>query len=117
MASQITKTIRIRVLVEGKEHILDTYPNEYANLMVLIFDKIYPENFGDCKGIGRCGTCHIKILNSSIVLPGQDRNETTTLGKMENTDNTSRLACQILITDLINDLRVEVLNDSELGLY
>jgi ferredoxin, 2Fe-2S len=117
MTASITKTIRIYVLVEGKEHILDTYPNEYANLMILIFDKIYPENFGDCKGIGRCGTCHIKILNTSFTLPDQDRNETTTLGKMENTDDASRLACQILITDVINGLRVEVLNDSELGLY
>jgi ferredoxin, 2Fe-2S len=117
MSASIKKTIRIYVLAEGKEHILDTYPNEYANLMVLIFDKIYPENFGDCKGIGRCGTCHIKILNRPFLVPDQDRNETTTLGKMENTDSKSRLACQILITELINELRLEVLNDNELGLY
>jgi ferredoxin, 2Fe-2S len=117
MIASIKKTIRIYVLVDGKEHVLDTYPNEYANLMMLIFDKIYPENFGDCKGIGRCGTCHIKILNKSFTLPVQDRNELTTLGKMENIYDTSRLACQILITDLINELRVEVLNENELGLY
>ena len=117
MTKSVTETIRVYVLVEGKEFILDTFPNEYASLMMLIFDKIYPENFGDCKGIGRCGTCHIKILDAPCTLPDQERNEATTLGKMENIDATSRLACQILITDKIDGLRVEVLNEIELGLY
>jgi ferredoxin, 2Fe-2S len=73
------RTIHIHVRVQEKEFVLDTFPNEYSNLMMLIYDKIYPDNFGDCKGIGRCGTCHIKILNPAA---RPDRNEKTTLSRL-----------------------------------
>lgn len=33
--------------------------------MALLYDKFYMEDFGECKGIGRCGTCHIHILNDA----------------------------------------------------
>lgn len=117
MSLYTERTIRIHVKVREKEFVLDTYPNEYSNLMMLIYDKIYPDNFGDCKGIGRCGTCHIKILTPALRLSHQDRNERTTLSRLEASDVDSRLACQILINSSINGLHVEVLNDDEPGLY
>jgi 2Fe-2S ferredoxin len=117
MSVQTERTIHIHVKVQGKEFVLDTFPNEYSNLMMLIYDKIYPDNFGDCKGIGRCGTCHIKILSPALTLTHPDRNEKTTLSRLEASNTDSRLACQILINSSINDLRVEVLNDDEPGLY
>lgn len=117
MSFNTFRTIHISVLVYGKEFVLDTYPNEYPNLMMLIYDKIYLENFGDCKGIGRCGTCHVRILTASTKLPDQQRNERTTLGKMEITHSNSRLACQILIDTTIDGMLVEIQSENDLGLY
>lgn len=117
MSLPIERTIRVNIRVQEKEFVLDTYPHEYSNLMMLIYDKIYPDNFGDCKGIGRCGTCHIKILTPAQRLPLQDRNEKTTLSRLETADTDSRLACQILIDSSIDGLHIEVLNDEEPGLY
>jgi 2Fe-2S ferredoxin len=117
MSFQIERTIRIHVMVHEKEFVLDTYPNEYSNLMMLIYDKIYPHDFGDCKGIGRCGTCHIKILTPTLALSQLDRNERTTLSRLEASNIDSRLACQILINSSIDGLHVEIMNDDEPGLY
>ncbi|MEO6845231.1 MAG: hypothetical protein ABI184_08660, partial [Ginsengibacter sp.] len=40
---------------------VSTYKGEFRNLMVLINEKIYVEDFGECKGIGRCGTCLVEV--------------------------------------------------------
>lgn len=84
--------------------------------MQLIHDKIYTEDFGDCKGIGRCGTCHIRILNCPENLTDRQRNEETTLRKMDNIEFNSRLSCQILVDEKLNELHIEVAGDSP-GLY
>jgi len=114
--SKPVKNIKIHLLYAGNEHTLETYTNEYANLMLLIYDTIFIEDFGDCKGIGRCGTCHIKILNRDNELLQRQRNEETTLSKMDNIEMTSRLACQILIDEKLDGLHIEVMGDSP-GLY
>ena len=56
--------IHITVMYEGEAYELDTYEGEYRNLMMLIFDSLYTEEFGECKGMGRCGTCLVEVLSS-----------------------------------------------------
>jgi ferredoxin, 2Fe-2S len=111
------RDIELFVNCEGKDYTFQTYTNEYRSLMVLIYDKIYVENFGDCKGIGRCGTCHVHLLNGEGELLQREGNEQATLDKMPVTEPRSRLSCQILIDEKINGLCVEVVDDGELGLY
>lgn len=58
----ITRTsIQFTAWYEGEKYELQTYEGEYRNLMVLLHYKMYIENFGECKGMGRCGTCAIKV--------------------------------------------------------
>jgi 2Fe-2S ferredoxin len=111
------RTIKVTVLCEGKEYILETYVHAYRNLMMLIYDNIYLENFGDCKGIGRCGTCHVQLLHYDDALLTRVANENTTLGKMPIVKTTSRLACHILVDERIDGLVVEIMRDDDLGLY
>jgi ferredoxin, 2Fe-2S len=111
------RDIEVKVIHEGKEFVFHTYAGEYRSLMALIYDKIYIDNFGDCKGIGRCGTCHVHLLNYTGDLLKREGNEEATLGKMPVTISNSRLSCQILIDEKINGLSVEVVLDDELGLY
>ena len=108
--------ITVYVTIEGKEHAFKTYAGEYRNLMMLIYDKVYIENFGDCKGIGRCGTCHVHVLNRPELLQRQG-NEQTTLGKMSAVVESSRLACHILLDAAADGLKVELAHDEDPGLY
>ena len=77
--------------------------------MTLLYDKFYVEDFGECKGTGRCGTCHIHILNPREELLNKERNETTTLHRMGTVSANSRLACQILIDEKLNGLHIEII--------
>lgn len=99
--------ISLTVNINGEVYHLKTHANEYRNLMMLIYDKIGPEDFGDCLGMGKCGTCLVAI-ESKIGLSSHDRNEETTL-RRAGTGYGSRLACQILIDEQINGLTVKVL--------
>lgn len=99
--------INITVNCEGEIHHLKTYPNEYRNLMMLIYDKISPEDFGECLGMGKCGTCLIEI-SPEIFLNSYDRNEETTLVKV-GTGNGLRLACQILVDENIDGITVNLI--------
>jgi 2Fe-2S ferredoxin len=110
------KALVVYVTIDGREHVFHTYPGEYRNLMMLIYDKVYIENFGECKGIGRCGTCHVHVLNRPDLLQRQG-NENTTLGKMSGTADNSRLACHIVLHAALDGLKVELVNDEDPGLY
>ena len=61
--------IRFTIIDGDKERVVETYTSEYRNLMALITDKIYVEDFGDCQGMGRCGTCVVEILNTENNFP------------------------------------------------
>lgn len=100
-------TISLTVICEGGTHHLKTFPNEYRNLMMLIYDKLSPEDFGDCLGMGKCSTCLIEI-ESDTNLTSYNRNESTTLQKAGK-EKGMRLSCQILIDEHINGITVKVI--------
>src|SRR5687768_14178618 len=96
------KSITIFVRKDNTEHTFYAYPNEYRNLMELLNDKLYIEDFGDCKGVGRCGTCTIKVHSPELCLAEPERNEQITLTRTHINPKHIRLACQLLIDTSIN---------------
>ncbi|HEY9363250.1 MAG TPA: 2Fe-2S iron-sulfur cluster-binding protein [Chitinophagaceae bacterium] len=107
----IEKTaIHFKVICDGQEHELVTYPNEYRNLMMLIFDKIYVEGFGECGGMGRCGTCTIEITGLPDHLNEMARNEEATLNKKGAGPNL-RLACQFLIDKNLENTTINIVDN------
>jgi 2Fe-2S ferredoxin len=102
------KDITIQVIYEDELSVIQTYKDEYRNLMMLIYDKIYTEEFGECKGVGRCGTCLVEILESTTDISTYERNEEITIARTGLTGNNLRLSCQILIDHQINNLKVKV---------
>ncbi len=96
------------VYYRGEKHELKTYAYEYRNLMVLLSDKMYIEDFGGCKGTGRCGTCAVKIEGLSAAVNTLDRNEERTLFKMGIHGGDVRLACQILVDEHLDNITVEI---------
>ena len=107
--------ITIYVQYENTIYILKTYPYEYRNLMQVIYDQIIIDDFGDCKGTGRCGTCLIEILNNQEIASQRVGNEASTINKLDQIVNNSRLACQILIDNKINNLQCKIIKTDSLG--
>ena len=105
--------IRVVVIMNSEEYILETFPHEYRNLMMLICDRMYPEDFGECKGIGRCGTCHIQISNDNGELRRIWGNETATLSKTAFVRESSRLACHIPIDEKLDGVVIRLITENE----
>lgn len=86
---------------------------EYPNLMELIVNTYY-EDIGECLGRGLCGTCHVKLVKGTYQNP-KDHTETNTLNHLYFTDETSRLACQILLDETIDNLTFKLISDNNLN--
>src|SRR5688572_25915856 len=91
------KSIHFSVNYADAEYVLQAYEYEYRNLMVLLSDKIYVDDFGECRGMGRCGTCAVKINGLPDELTNRERNEEQTLSKMGICEGNVRLSCQVLV--------------------
>lgn len=103
------KNITISVCYDGECHEIHTYTNEYRSLMMLIYDRIYTESFGECLGMGKCGTCMVEIMSSKHELSCYDRNEETTLLKAGHSGKNIHLSCQLMIDEYMDGLKVNVL--------
>lgn len=103
------KKIRFTVTEYGTRREIETHENEYRNLMVLLNDRIYMENFGECGGQGRCATCAVRVEGGDASLTSEhNRNEESTLGKNGTYNNNDRLSCQILISDLLEGATIHI---------
>jgi len=103
------KDITIQVIYDGNEYGLKTYSGEYRSLMALVYDNIYTEDFGQCRGMGRCGTCLIEVLENATELSSFDRNEEATIKKMGITSPTIRLACQIPVNASLDGMQIRII--------
>ena len=97
----------------GESFTFEYYTYEYRSLLHFIYDKMYTDGFGECKGMGRCGTCAIEVLQAETVEMDYHRNELQTLAKHNlNAEQGVRLACQIMLDDAIDGTTFRLLNDS-----
>jgi ferredoxin, 2Fe-2S len=103
--------VRIHVIIGDKDYFLETYPREYPNLMTLISNTILVDDFGDCKGMGRCGTCHIEVIDGGLGIRSKG-NENSTLAKLPRTTEGSRLSCQIPVDERLNGAVVRIISEN-----
>ena len=67
----------------------------------------------ECGGSGVCATCHVRIpMVWQSVLPPPTIEELAKLDEIPDADETSRLACQIVMTDEMDGMELEVQADS-----
>jgi 2Fe-2S ferredoxin len=100
--------LTIRITAEGQEKPVLTRPHEYRSLMHLITDKLLLDGFGECCGMGKCGTCIVEITSCTGSLTSLERNECTTLERAGKNRDNLRLSCQILIDESINELTINI---------
>lgn len=92
---------------DGTEHHVEGQAG--VSLMQTALDNGVPGIDADCGGECSCATCHI-ILDAetynSLGPPGED--EEAMLGLNPETTQTSRLSCQIPITEELNGVRIQL---------
>jgi len=101
--------INIVINYDQERYEIQTYPNEYRSLMMLIYDKIGVEGFGECLGMGKCSTCVVEIINCRQSPTGYERNEDAALLKNIWANENIRLSCQLIIDEKMDGLTVKVL--------
>lgn len=102
--------IKFKLRYREDETDIAVWQGAYRNLMVLINEKMYVEDFGECKGIGRCGTCLVSV-QAATSLPEMDRNEKETLKKAGVSGEEWRLSCQIMIDHFLQGVVITVAED------
>ncbi len=105
------KEISITIINAGEAHVVKTYLHEYRNLMLLLNNSIYLENFGECGGQGRCATCMVKAIGLKGNANTMERNEAATIGKAALADESIRLSCQQLINENLHGAVIEIAGD------
>lgn len=103
------RNIMVGVDYDGEHYELHTYANEYRSLMMLIYDRVFTEGFGECLGMGKCRTCLVEITSQRMEPTAYERNEEANLLRVGQTNENIRLACQLMIDEKMNGLTVKVL--------
>lgn len=102
--------IKFTVFENGDKRTLETYRNEYKNLMFLLKDRLFLDSFGECGGVGRCATCVVKTSGVKGDSAVKERNEPETLSKIGYTDESTRLSCQLFISKDLENAEIEILD-------
>jgi 2Fe-2S ferredoxin len=93
----------------GELKTLSFRTHQYENFMQMIVDQL-SEDIGDCMGRAWCGTCHVELVKGNLVT-GHDSTERHKLKELYNHTESSRLACQIMVTHELNELTFKLLSE------
>ena len=68
---------------------------------------------GECGGAGICGTCHVRVEHEWVErLPAPGQAERETVDALGGDPGQTRLACQIIVTQSLDGLNLEVLGSA-----
>jgi len=87
----------------GTQHAVDLEPGK--SLMQIALDNGIPGIDADCGGVCACGTCHVIVDGDCInTTGGATEDELQMLGLTPERTDTSRLACQIIVSDAMDGM-------------
>lgn len=85
---------------------------ESGSLMELAVENNVPGIDGDCGGVCSCATCHVHVAEQDFARVGEPNEiEKDMLELAEEVSDTSRLCCQVALTEDINGISVTVVRD------
>ena len=92
---------------DGTEHKIN--PNSGNSLMRAAVDNLVPGIDADCGGECSCATCHVILTEAWFDKLGEpSENEEMMLSLNPEKCPTSRLSCQIKVTDELDGIRVQL---------
>lgn len=77
------------------------------NLMELLKASEY-EILATCGGMALCATCHVEVLEGGENLPEPEDQELDMLDTLPDADSSSRLACQLRLTNDNDGLAIKI---------
>ncbi|MGV8996119.1 MAG: 2Fe-2S iron-sulfur cluster-binding protein [Parvibaculaceae bacterium] len=90
---------------DGQEYIVDI--GKGMSVMEAAITRLVPGIDADCGGSCVCSTCHVHVDSAWIDIVGRATGmEEDILDLAVNADTTSRLSCQIIMTDKFDGLRL-----------
>ena len=92
----------------GVTEVFNYHDDEFENLMEMIL-YFGLEEWGDCGGQAKCGTCHVSIEFERINFYTADSREINLISELHNQSSKSRLACQVYLKSDLNRARVKYL--------
>ncbi|USI26428.1 2Fe-2S iron-sulfur cluster-binding protein [Alteromonas macleodii] len=85
---------------------------ESGSLMELAVANNVPGIDGDCGGVCSCATCHVRVSEQDYARVGDPNDvEKDMLELAEGVSETSRLCCQVALSDEISGISVTVVRD------
>ncbi|MBU6156710.1 MAG: 2Fe-2S iron-sulfur cluster binding domain-containing protein [Alphaproteobacteria bacterium] len=92
---------------DGKEHVIDVQPG--MTVMEGAVRNMIPGIDADCGGACACATCHVYVDSAWLgkIQPMQEM-EKTMLDFAEGVEATSRLSCQIQVTEALDGMTVRM---------
>lgn len=92
---------------EGEEHKLEAQAG--MSVMEVIRDAGLDELLALCGGCCSCATCHIFVEDGPLdALPEVTADENDLLDSSDHRNDKSRLACQLIYSDALAGLRVQI---------
>lgn len=64
-----------------------------------------------CGGMALCATCHVEVVNGFEQLPEISNDEHAMLDTLPNITATSRLACQLHLNPVMDNITVKIMGD------
>ena len=101
-----------KVIFKTAAGTIRTIENAVGTLMEVATDNDIEGITGDCGGVCSCATCHVYVDPEwSKKVPEASELETDTVEFLDNAQETSRLCCQIEVTDELDGLTVTVASE------
>jgi 2Fe-2S ferredoxin len=103
----------IKIHVENKDHSITTLeaPTDMGlSLMEFLKGNEY-DILATCGGMALCATCHVQVLGGYDKLKEISGDEYAMLDTLPNITPTSRLSCQLRLSDEMNDIKVKIMGD------
>ena len=64
-----------------------------------------------CGGMALCATCHVEVISGFDKLPEISNDEYAMLDTLPNITDTSRLSCQLRLSEELNNITVKIMGD------
>lgn len=95
---------------DGEKREISFEANPSSNLMEVLTAESFDVP-AICGGMAGCGTCHIAVLNNADKLEKPEDDEEFMLDSLPNSQEGSRLSCQLPLTDALEGMEIKVLGD------
>jgi 2Fe-2S ferredoxin len=110
-ASQDEQFLRLNVLLADGTHFT---PEALPGFRIMELIRAYGLPIkAECGGAGVCATCHVRVPEAwRNLLPPPSAEELEKLDEIPGADESSRLACQIMMAPELDGLELEIQPDS-----